>query len=132
MKISVYVKKKGKSNISQIPKQGIWVSPEKHTSKQVTHHDCLPSLLGDGDKGMEIVGPLEQPRENKNLLNRHDKPNEPTKKRPLHLSSLSPHSPKFQPERRGEGQVERTGRIISLHSIPYKQRILSNWILPRT
>jgi hypothetical protein len=50
----------------------------------------LPSLLGDGDKGIEIVyseekifciqGRLWQPRQLKNLLFRHDKPNKPIKK----------------------------------------------------
>ncbi len=87
-----------KSNIYRIPKQGNWVPPETHTKRQVTHHDCMPSLLGDGDKGMEIVCPLEQPRKNKNLLYRHDKPNEPTKIRYLHFSSLNPYSPQFQPD----------------------------------
>ncbi|MFO0001806.1 MAG: hypothetical protein ACK559_11820, partial [bacterium] len=52
----------------------------------------MPSLLGDGDKGIEIVsvrekyfvlGRLEQPRQNKNLLYRHDKPSEPTREGPL-------------------------------------------------
>ncbi len=45
-------------------------------------------MLGDGDKGIEIVyggekyfvmSRIEQPKQNKNLLYRHDKPNEPTK-----------------------------------------------------
>jgi hypothetical protein len=51
--------------------------------------------MGIGDKGIEIaygerkkyfvLGRLEQPRQNKNLIvpARHDKPNEPTKKGPL-------------------------------------------------
>jgi hypothetical protein len=48
--------------------------------------------MGDGDKGIEIVfdeenffvqGELEQPMQNKNLLYRHDKPNEPIKNGPL-------------------------------------------------
>jgi hypothetical protein len=30
-----------------------------------------------------VMGPLEQPRKNKNLLNQHDKPNKPTKEGPL-------------------------------------------------
>jgi hypothetical protein len=44
------------------------------TKKQATQHDCLPSLLADGDKIIEIVsgggkkyfvlGRLEQPRQN--------------------------------------------------------------------
>jgi hypothetical protein len=50
--------------------------------------------MGDGDKGIEIVcgevkkkyfvlGRLEQPKQNKNLSYRHDKPNRPTKEGPL-------------------------------------------------
>ncbi len=62
--------------------------------RQPTQHGCLPSLLGGRDKGIEkvyieetnvlyLLGRLEQPRQSKNLLHRHDKPNEPTKKGPL-------------------------------------------------
>jgi hypothetical protein len=49
-------------------------------------------LLGDGDKVIEIVygeenycvlGPLEQPRKNRNLLNRQDEPIKPSKEGPL-------------------------------------------------
>ncbi len=67
--------------------------PETLTTRQATQHGCLPRLLGDGDKrnGNSVVRKkifctghrLEQPRQNKNLLYRHDKPNEPTKKGPL-------------------------------------------------
>ncbi len=28
---------------------------ETHAKRQATQHDCLPSLLGDGDKLIEIV-----------------------------------------------------------------------------
>jgi hypothetical protein len=31
------------------------LGPETHTNRQATQHGCLPSLLGDGDKGIEIV-----------------------------------------------------------------------------
>jgi hypothetical protein len=31
------------------------VTAETHTEGQATQHGCLPSLLGDGDKGIEIV-----------------------------------------------------------------------------
>jgi hypothetical protein len=69
---------------------GGWKDPETHTNRQATmHDDCLPSLLGDGDKLIEMVYGEEknvlylvayrQPRQNKNLLYRHDKPNGPTK-----------------------------------------------------
>jgi hypothetical protein len=40
-----------------------------------------------------LLGRLGQSRQNKNLLYRHDEPNEPTKD-PIHL--LSPDSPQFQ------------------------------------
>jgi hypothetical protein len=59
-----------------------------HTNRQASQHDCLPSLLGDGDKKSEIeygegkkfvLGRLEQPRQNKNLLYWNDKRKEPTK-----------------------------------------------------
>ncbi len=65
---------------------------ETHTKRQATQHGCLPSLLGDGDKGIKIVygeekifgtGRLEQLRLNRNLLYRYGKPNEPTKEGPL-------------------------------------------------
>jgi hypothetical protein len=29
------------------------VCPETHTKRQATQHGCLPSLLGDGDKGLK-------------------------------------------------------------------------------
>ncbi len=51
--------------------------------------DKWPSLLSDGEKGIKIVCNedkifcTEQPRLNKNLLYRHDKPNERTKEGPL-------------------------------------------------
>jgi hypothetical protein len=62
---------------------------------QSTQHGCLTtvtSLLGDGGKGIEkvyskekkcVLGRLEQPRLNKNLLYRYDKAKEPTKEGPL-------------------------------------------------
>ncbi len=47
--------------------------PETHIKRRATQHDCLLSLLGNGDKGIEIVygGP------------RHDKPYEQSKELPL-------------------------------------------------
>ncbi len=64
---------------------------ETHIKRQATRHDCLPSLLSDGDKWIEIVyskennifGRLKQPRQDKNLLYRHEEPSEPTKEGPL-------------------------------------------------
>ncbi len=68
------------------------VQPETHTKRQATQH----GLLGNGDKVIAIVcgeekvfstAPttctLEQPRLNKNLLYRHDKPSESIKEGPL-------------------------------------------------
>jgi hypothetical protein len=73
-------------------KQVIETKSEAHTERRRPQHDCLPSLLGYGDKGIEIVysegkyfalGQLERPRQNKNLLYWQDNPNEPTKEEPL-------------------------------------------------
>jgi hypothetical protein len=67
--------------------------PETQAKRLATQHGCVPSLLEDGDKLIEIVygerkkyfelrGP-GQPRPDKNLLYQHDKPKEPTKEGPL-------------------------------------------------
>jgi hypothetical protein len=70
--------------------------------RQSTQHGCLPSLLGDGDKGTEIVY-----GEEKNILYWTDYSSlgrtkisytgttSPIKD-PFHFYSLSPHSPQFQ------------------------------------
>jgi hypothetical protein len=63
--------------------------PETHNKRQATLHDCLsPWLLGDGDKGIEIVygeekivciGPTRASKAGqKNPLYRHEEPDEPT------------------------------------------------------
>jgi len=81
--------------------------PETHIKRQATRQDCLPSLLGYGDKWIEIMygveknkyfvlGRLEQPRQDKNNLYRHDQPNEPTMEGPLSFVLLSPHLLQFQ------------------------------------
>ncbi len=31
------------------------MTAETHSKRQATQHGCLPSVLGDGDKGIEIV-----------------------------------------------------------------------------
>ncbi len=70
--------------------------PETHTQRQTTQPDCLPSLLCNGYKWIEIVygveknnvlGRLEQQlaRQYKNLLYQHDKLNEPTKEGPVSI-----------------------------------------------
>ncbi len=73
---------------------------EKHTKRQVTQHGWLSSLLGNGDKWIEIVygeeeyfesDRIELPRQDKNLLYRHDKLSEPTKE--WTLSYVLPESP---------------------------------------
>jgi hypothetical protein len=54
-----------------------WERQETHTMRQATQHGWLASLLGDGDKGTEIVygeekniflGRLDQPKQNKYLV----------------------------------------------------------------
>ncbi len=90
---------------------------EKHTERQATQHGCLPSLLGDRDKGNGKVygeekniicctGPTRAvTAEQKSLVRyRHDEPNEPSKNDPkwteifvcLFRGHPSPHSPQFQ------------------------------------
>jgi hypothetical protein len=83
----------GKSPVFYPPEKQYWtrISPmqsETNIKRQATRQDCLPSLLGDGDKVSEIVcgedsiyvllGWLEQPRQDKNLFYQHNEPNEPT------------------------------------------------------
>jgi hypothetical protein len=92
--------------------------PETHTKRQATQHDFLPCLLGDGDKGIEIVndevniffsGPTTEPRQNKNLLYRHDKPRVPTKEGPLSfVLFLSSHSRQFYQFSRGHPSLVAT------------------------
>jgi hypothetical protein len=65
----------------------------------------LAQLAGRwGQKKIEIVydkekcfvlGRLEQPRQNKNLLYWHDKPNKPAKKGPLSFALFKSHSPQL-------------------------------------
>ncbi len=68
-----------------------------HTKRQATQHGCLPRLLGNGVKGIEIVY-----GEDKNILYWADYSSQGTtgptnqlRKEPFHLSPLSPHSPQF-------------------------------------
>ncbi len=89
-------------SVSIINKSG---AKEAHTctKRQATQHGCLPSLLGR--KGTNELKKCTvrkklfctgQPRQNKNLLYRHEKLNKQPKKDPICLYSLSPHSPQFQ------------------------------------
>jgi hypothetical protein len=68
------------------------LAPETHNKRQATQRCCLPIILGDRDKVIERMngeekivgtGPNEHSKQNKNLLYRHDKHNEPTKEAPL-------------------------------------------------
>jgi hypothetical protein len=66
--------------------------PETHTKRQATQHGCLPSLLGDGNKGIAIVygeekknyctGPTKAAKAKQNLLHHGTTSpmNQPTKK----------------------------------------------------
>jgi hypothetical protein len=78
----------------------------KHTKRQATQHDCLPSLLGDGDKEIEKVygeekifctGPTRTAKSEQKIscTGTASPTNQPRKDR-FHLYSLSPHSPQFQ------------------------------------
>ncbi len=123
MKISSVYIKKGKSNISHIPKQGSWVPPETHTKRQATHHDCLPSLLGDGDKGIEIVygeekifctGPTRASKaEQKSLLPARQAQRTNQESAPFICPLWVPIRLSFNHREKERGKVERTGRIIS-------------------
>jgi len=107
-----------------------------HTRRQATQHDCLSSLLGDGDKWSKIVygeekvyfvlGRLEQPRQDKNLLYWHDKPKEPTKEGHLYLYSLSPHSPQFQHSARATPLYSLSDTAFGMEETP-KRRITSSF-----
>ncbi len=48
-----------------------------HSKRLATQHGYLPRFLGDGDKGIETVD-----GEEKIILYRHEKPNEPTAEGP--------------------------------------------------
>ncbi len=72
---------------------------------KVTLHDCLPSLLGDGEKWIEkenseggniVLGRLEQPRQDKNHLYRPEEPNELPKEGPLSFGLFESPFPQFQ------------------------------------
>jgi hypothetical protein len=66
----------------------------RHTHKKTGDPAWLPAQLGGRWRQMNwnsvrrgkkyfVLGPLEQPRHDKNLMYRHDEPNEPTKEGPL-------------------------------------------------
>jgi len=85
------------------------VRPETYTERQATLHGCLPSLVGDWDKEIEIVCDEEKnilyranyraaKAEQKSLV--YDKPNEPAKKGSLsfvlfEFTSVSTVGPPF-------------------------------------
>ncbi len=73
---------------------------DTHTKRQATQHGCLPSLLGDGDKCIEIVygeekifytGPTRADKtEQKFSSTGTTGPTNKPKKDPFHLYCLSP------------------------------------------
>ncbi len=93
--------------------------------------------MGGGDKKIEIVygeekkyfvlGRLEQPRRNKNLLYQHDKPNEPTKEGPpsfvlfetqfTSVSTVSRIHPSLVSLRFTLEAVEAKGRLLALEPL---------------
>ncbi len=83
-----------------------WPKQETHTV-QATQHGCLPSLLGNRDKGIERVYRKEkifctgqtraaQGRTKIPCTGRRSQLTNQPRKDPFHLYSLSPHSPQFQ------------------------------------
>jgi len=70
------------------------ILPETYIQRQAALHDCLPRLLGDGNTNIEKVyikgqkkfctGPSRAAKAEKNILYRHDKPNELTKQEGPH------------------------------------------------
>jgi hypothetical protein len=86
------------------------IPPETHTKRQATQQGCLPSLLGDGDKGIEIVyceeknilctGPTRAAKEEQKSLvpaGQAQRTNQKKTPPPFHLYSLSPHNISFTP-----------------------------------
>jgi hypothetical protein len=80
------------------------LNSETHAKRQATQYVCLPSLLGDGDKGMRIaygeeknilywVDYSSQTTEQKSLVPARQAQRTNPRKDLFHLSSLSPHSP---------------------------------------
>ncbi len=87
--------------LSNIP----WSCPETHTKRQATQRGCLPSFLGDDNKGTEIVygeknifctGPTRAAKAEQKSLVPALQPNEPTKKGPPPFVLSEPLSPQFQ------------------------------------
>ncbi len=81
-------------------------APETLIKRQATQHGCLPSLLGDGDKGIEKVYTVRkkylysadessQGRTKISCTGTTSPTNQP-RKGPFHLYSLNTHSPQFQ------------------------------------
>jgi hypothetical protein len=80
---------------------------ETRTKRKATQRDCLPRFLGDGNtyckvkkcavrKKYFVLGLLEQLRQDKNLLNRHDSPMNQPRRYPFHLWTIIPHLTQFQ------------------------------------
>ncbi len=82
--------------------------PETQTKRNATQHDCLPSLLGDGEKRIKIIygekkkhfvlGLNRAVKEQQKYLApaRQAQRAKQPRKDLFPLSSLSPHSPQFQ------------------------------------
>ncbi len=78
-----------------------WLGPETHFKRQVSQHDCLPSLLGDGGKcveGENILYWADKSSQGSSGIFCTDTtgPTNQTKKDPFHLYSLSSHLNQFQ------------------------------------
>jgi hypothetical protein len=96
---------------------------ETYIKRRATQHSCLTSLLGDGDKRIGIVhgeeykyfllGGLEQPRQNKNLLYRKTRPANQPKKEPLSTVLVHIHL-SFKPVIRGHPSLVSLGILYCI------------------
>jgi hypothetical protein len=108
--------------------------PETNIKRQVTQHDCLPSLPGKGDKGTEMLDGEEihisygadhsnQGRTNISCTGTTNTTKQPRKDH-FHLYFLSPHLPQFQ--------QSAGAPLSSLSGPPFKiSLIFSNLQVPR-
>ncbi len=111
---SVYVKKREKANISHIPKHEVWC-PQRQTLRDrrpITTGCPACWALGTKEwkkctsrKKIFCTGPTRAAKAEQKSPVRARKPNKPTKKDPFICPLLSPHSPKFQPERGERGKL---------------------------
>ncbi len=103
--------------------------PETPIDRQATQHDCPVHLAGRwwqrkwksvrwGNKYF-VLGQLEQPRQDKNLLYRHYEPNEPTMEGPLSYVLLESPFASVSPVRRGHPTLLSLVASITIFPISF-------------